>query len=374
MLVVFLLLCCRLSWSQISTAEKVFDRCWASADFMTMLDEPTCHLAWLTHLKTAPVVAIDYAAPLGGEHDGSLRLVLGGANVTVHAMFKPCSAARRAIDPTRELLAYHIDRQLLIHRVPATVMRRFTWAELFATRPFGAIRDTMAVVQQQCSGHDPAVVTGLVQGWTKFDIKLLDRVDRDLESEIWRQRTPSLYQIELSRLFISLYVLRIESDVFQHVAELDEPFNAEQSAVERRRLLMGIERGHATWDSAVYKAPGVREQPCQRTHEASQFRCQLYASADDAPEVLAGRVLMFLRTACFFPLKVAGRLQQHGSKWSTKLSSLVEEEMRKAGRDVAAKPPPGYSAAVLDERIEQLADVVEQCLKVYGGVEVAFED
>jgi hypothetical protein len=375
--VVFLLCLSSSALAQLTMADKVLERCWAELDFMKLLDDPTCHLAWLTHLKTAPVIAIDYAAP-GGEHDGSVRLVLGGANTSMHAMFKPCSSSRS--NPTRELIAYHVDRALLLHRVPATVLRRFAWTELWATRPFGAIQEALMRIKSSCSSHDPDYVTGVLQGWTKFDMKLIDRIDDDFAKEIWRQRTPTTPQIEFSRLMIALFVNGIETDLFQHVAELDEPEGVAKAllasgrALERRRLLLGIERGHSSWASSKYVLPTSRETPCQRTQQDSQFRCQLFADKKDTPEQLAGRVLMFLRSACLFPRRPAERVQQFSSKWSEKLSHVVEEEMRKAGRDIVQKPPPEWSGQVLDERIEQLGDMIEQCVRVFGSVESLFED
>jgi hypothetical protein len=383
MLLLLVLHLVSLALSQLSIADKLLERCWAELDFMKLMDDPTCHLAWLTHLKTAPVIAIDYAAPLGGEHDGSVRLVLGQpgggvTNVTMHAMFKPCSSSRN--NPTRELIAYHIDRALLLHRAPATVLRRFAWSELLSTRPFGAIGDALARIKSSCSSHDPDFVTGVLQGWTKFDMKLLDRVDDDFAKEIWLQRTPSTAQIEFSRLMIALFMNGIESDLFQHVAELDEPeavskaLLASGHVAERRRLLVGIERGHSSWASSTYEAPPAREQPCQRTHEGASFRCQLHVSEKDSPELLAGRVLTFLRTACLFPKLPAERLQVFASPWSEKLSHVIEEEMRKLGRDITQKPPPAWSPKVLDERVEQLAGMIDACVKIYGTVETLFED
>jgi hypothetical protein len=343
---------------------------------MKLMDEPTCHLAWISQLKSAPVVAIDYAAPLGGDHDGAVRLVLGGG---IHAMFKPCSTRKGTVDWRRELIAYHIDRALQIHRAPATVVRRFAWRELLATRPFGAIRDILLKVQAQCSDPEfPDHVVGLLQGWTRFDVQLLERVDLSFANETWFPRTPTSQQIEFSRLMMALYVSGIESDLFGRVAELDEP----QAQVpgyrtndgrEPHRLLMAIDRGHASWASSKDVEPAVREQPCSRAYDDAQFRCVLHAQPNDAADVLAGRVMAFLRTACLFPSDVTARVKQFGMQYAAKLSDHVVEEVRKAGLDLEKVAVPAWSAQVLNERVTRLSDTIDACVRLYGSIQVVFQ-
>lgn len=46
-----------------SVVEKFFERCWKDSDFLKMFTEPSCHLSWLGHLKTSPILAIDYVSP-----------------------------------------------------------------------------------------------------------------------------------------------------------------------------------------------------------------------------------------------------------------------------------------------------------------------
>lgn len=376
-LIVFSILSPFLSFGQQpNVAERVFERCWADADAMKLLDEPTCHLAWISQLKSAPVVAIDYASPLGGDHDGAFRLVLGGG---LHAMFKPCATRKGTVDWHRELIAYHIDRALQIHRAPASVVRRFSWRELLATRPFGAIRDILLKVQAQCSDPEyPDHVIGLLQGWTRFDVKLLDRVDLAFANETWFPRTPTSQQIEFSRLMMSLYINGIESDLFGRVAELDEPDATvpgyrTNDGREPHRLLMAIDRGHASWSPVKDVEPSVREQVCSRSHDDMQFRCLLHAQPSDAPEVLAGRVMSFLRTACIFPSDVTARVKEFGQQYAAKLSGHLIEDVRKAGLDLSKATVQGWSAEVLDARLTKMSDVIDTCVRLFGSIQVVFQ-
>ena len=69
-----------------SIAERVFQRCWQDSDFLKMFEEKTCHLAWLSKLKTAKLIAVDHADAISDGHDGAFRVVLEDGT---RAIFKP---------------------------------------------------------------------------------------------------------------------------------------------------------------------------------------------------------------------------------------------------------------------------------------------
>lgn len=111
------------------------------------------------------------------------------------------------------MFAYLIDRELALQRTPASVVRTLSWADLMALQPYGETRANLMAIrvgslfllfvfgpdplcQDQCSSKGGTTITGMMQGWTKFDVMLLDRVDQVFQEQTFRARFPSSQQLE----------------------------------------------------------------------------------------------------------------------------------------------------------------------------------
>jgi hypothetical protein len=168
----------------------VFQRCWSDSDFLGMFTEPTCHLAWLSHLRTAPLLAIDVVSD--ARSDGSFRVVFQDGT---KGIFKACEVDK--LTWRAEMFAYHIDRELQIQRTPASVVRTLRWDDICRTQPHGEARTKLVKIRDRCSQAGGDTITGMMQGWTKFDVQTLARVDRVFQDQV---RFELVYQPKCLRL------------------------------------------------------------------------------------------------------------------------------------------------------------------------------
>jgi len=368
-----------LSVADTVVAEKVFQRCWQDDDFLRMFNEPTCHLAWISHLKTARIVAVDHVFQLGGSgNDGSFRVVFADGS---RAVFKACETHNYSW--RAEAFAYFIDRGLQAFRAPGSVVRTLNWNDLFDLQPFGENKERLLKIQQKCSSdQEKTQIIGLMQGWTKYDFKLLNRGDKLFNKQKYKSMTPSIQHLEFSRLLMMLFVNGNVKNIFENVAQLQEPpevvaayRTSRNNADEGHQLLVSIDQGSAQWTRNDVAPPSSHTQPaCNRERDQDEFLCKLDIDHDEKPNKIASKLLNFLGSACQFPRRVADAVQGHGQDFRPQLGVEVEARIRDLQGTEALREWTRFNKTVLDARVSMLSNVIDKCVAVYGFPNVVFEE
>jgi hypothetical protein len=372
----------------LQVIENTLTECWTKPTGLFVFNDEACHLSWRYMVAHAEINGVESVEPLSPERADEFRLDMTGA-VRVHlksgfqALWRSCSFLDAHYNYLNELIAYHVDRLLHVHRVPPVIVRRIDYRTLSGLVEKDA--DTSGRLQQMhmhCH-HNRHDMTGIMIGWTRYQLKpittaALDAWFAEAEFDV---RKPTQRLMEFSKLAVELIMFDLpERLTHGPVLEMFVPHGSD--TFTGNYFYVAVENERASWD-VPYEQIAPAAPVCGRAAKSAKFRCAVaWPEATAAPTRhsrarLRGILTSFLASACIFPRTVAERLLHFGSLNSSAVISLTREVRKSLTEELEASSTDDYtlpSMHSLDARLRHVFQTLVQCVKVFGAANVILSE
>jgi hypothetical protein len=361
---------------QESIVEETMLECWTRPTGLFLFSDEACHLSWKYTLEHGAISAVESVEPLSEEQASAFRPDSTGAiRVAMRSgfegVFRSCAFPQANHTYWNELLAYHVDRLLHIHRTPPVVFRQVDANEMSAL----LVTDTpewrhLQQVRMHCH-LNAAKMSGVIVGWTRYSLRPITTavLSSWFASEAFDVRSPTQRLLEFSKLAIALLIFDLpERLVNGPVQEMFVPrvVNGKADKITGNYFYVLVENERASWD-IPYSEEVPATPVCNRERRSSSFRCQITwpTPSRKIREQLRGILTSFLESACLFPKAIAERMLMYGSLDPATVVSLTHEVHRamrdELGDRFATTVLPSMKA--LDGRLRRVFNTLVSCAK-----------
>jgi hypothetical protein len=357
--------------------------CWTRPTGLFLFSDETCHLSWKYTLEHGAISNVESIEPLSEEDaslfrpdsTGAIRVAMRTGFVGV---FRSCAFPQANHTYWNELLAYHVDRLLHIHRTPPVVYRTIDVRDV-ADKLQTDTPDwrRLQQIRMHCH-HNAAKLSGVIVGWTRYNLRPITTavLSSWFNSETFDARAPTQRLLEFSKLAISLLLFDLPERLTNGpVQEMFVPrvVNGKEDKITGNYFYVMVENERASWD-APYSEDAPAQPVCNRDKKSQKFRCQVFwpTPSRKIREQLRGVLTSFLESACLFPKSIAERMLMFGSLDPKTVVSLTHEVHRavrdELGDRFGTTVLPSMKA--LDARLRRVFNTLVSCVKRFGATDV----